>query len=243
MGCLDTKDKMDNEQDNQSAFLNDDIFSRFIFVLGQMDKRYEERFEAQQEALTNRVEHVNSELSALRDVIDERDRRYEERYDASQTAIQAALVSQEKQVNAALLAADRAVSKAELASEKRFEAVNEFRQTLSDQASNFATRNEVETKVNTTTIKVSDNFNQNQKDIARLSEVVINSIPRSEYMAMSKSTDDKVLSLISRLDRIEAGKIGGQEQINRVNELVPWLVASISFIGLIVSIAVVILKR
>jgi hypothetical protein len=42
--------------------------------------------------------------------------------------------AQEKAVNAALTAADRAVNKAEIASEKRFDAVNEFRAALADSA-------------------------------------------------------------------------------------------------------------
>jgi hypothetical protein len=42
--------------------------------------------------------------------------------------------AQEKAVNAALAASDRAVNKAEMASEKRFDAVNEFRAALADSA-------------------------------------------------------------------------------------------------------------
>jgi hypothetical protein len=47
--------------------------------------------------------------------------------------MQTAFTVAEKAVQAALAAADRAVSKAELAADKRFESVNEFRQTLDDQ--------------------------------------------------------------------------------------------------------------
>jgi hypothetical protein len=63
---------------------------------------------------------------------DERDRRYMERF-----------VAQERATGAALDAAQRAVEKAEVASEKRFEAVNEFRATLQDQTNTFITRNEI----------------------------------------------------------------------------------------------------
>ncbi len=52
--------------------------------------------------------------------------------------------AQDRANRIALDAAEKAVLKAETASEKRFEAVNEFRQTLSDQAANFITRKEVE---------------------------------------------------------------------------------------------------
>jgi hypothetical protein len=45
-----------------------------------------------------------------------------------------------EKVQIALAASEKAIMKAETATEKRFEAVNEFRQTLSDQAANFVTR-------------------------------------------------------------------------------------------------------
>jgi hypothetical protein len=66
--------------------------------------------------------------SHLTAIYDERDLRYQQRFDA-----------QTKAVEAALLAAKEAVIKAELAMEKRFDGVNEFRETLSDQAAQFVT--------------------------------------------------------------------------------------------------------
>lgn len=52
--------------------------------------------------------------------------------------------SSDKAVAAALAAAEKAVLKAENANEKRFENVNEFRQTLSDQQKLFATKIETQ---------------------------------------------------------------------------------------------------
>jgi len=71
-------------------------------------------------------EHIERLLS-------ERDRQYAQRFDA-----------QEKAVASALAAAKEAVLKAEAASDRRFESVNEFRQTLTDQAATFAPRAEVD---------------------------------------------------------------------------------------------------
>ncbi len=68
--------------------------------------------------------------SALR-LEKERDRRYNQRS-----------VAQDDAVKAALATSKEAVVKAESATEKRFDSVNEFRQTLSDQAANFLGRNE-----------------------------------------------------------------------------------------------------
>jgi hypothetical protein len=55
--------------------------------------------------------------------------------------------SQQEMVSTALKSAEKAVVKAESASEKRFDAVNEFRQQLGDQAATFASRTEVEVKI------------------------------------------------------------------------------------------------
>lgn len=66
-------------------------------------------------------------------LIAEKDKRDQQRYEAQTDAI-----------NAALLAAEKAVTKAEAANQRRFEGVNEFRQTLSDQAATFLSRAEFE---------------------------------------------------------------------------------------------------
>ncbi len=64
--------------------------------------------------------------------------------DVKLAAVRLAIDAQAKQVAQALAAADKAVSKAEAATEKRFESVNEFRLTLSDQTKNFVSRVEFE---------------------------------------------------------------------------------------------------
>jgi hypothetical protein len=50
-------------------------------------------------------------------------------------------------VQVALQSSQEAITKAETATEKRFDAVNEFRATLSDQASTFATKEKVDGSV------------------------------------------------------------------------------------------------
>lgn len=72
------------------------------------------------------------------------DLRYQQRFDSQGEALSAAFQAAKEAVASALASADRAVSKAEAAAEKRFEAVNEFRATLSDQATKFASRTEVD---------------------------------------------------------------------------------------------------
>ncbi len=66
-------------------------------------------------------------------MLNEREDRTKERF-----------VALDKNIQIAMVAADKAVTKAELATERRFEGVNEFRQTLADQASRLMPRAEYE---------------------------------------------------------------------------------------------------
>ena len=78
-----------------------------------------------------------------------RDNLYKERYD-----------TQEKAMNAALAAAKEAVAKAEVAAEKRFDAVNEFRGQLNDQALTFMPRSEGEIRINQNSEKIDSLANR-----------------------------------------------------------------------------------
>ena len=79
-------------------------------------------------------------------MMNEAEKRNGQRFDAQQEAVATAMVAQEKAVLAAMAAAEKAVTKAETAAEKRFESVNEFRKTLSDQTASFLTRNEYQSQ-------------------------------------------------------------------------------------------------
>ena len=83
-------------------------------------------------------QHVDARFDAL-------ERLLNERHVSAQKALDAALVAQREATTAALAANKEAVLKAEHASEKRFEGVNEFRQSLADQARLFMPRAEAET--------------------------------------------------------------------------------------------------
>jgi hypothetical protein len=77
-------------------------------------------------------------------IMDERDKRYEERF-----------LAQEEAMKTALTSAKEAVTKAEIANEKRFDSVNEFRETLRDQTSTFMPRSEVQLGIDTVTEKIN----------------------------------------------------------------------------------------
>lgn len=87
-------------------------------ALAASDLRYEQRFNAQGDALAAA-------------------------FLSQQVAMKTALEAAKEAVNAALAAADRAVLKAELAADKRFEALNELRQMLNDTLKILMTRTEV----------------------------------------------------------------------------------------------------
>jgi hypothetical protein len=61
----------------------------------------------------------------------------------------------DKAIQAALQAAKEAVGKAEIASEKRFDSVNEFRQSLSDQTATFIPRTEYDVQYKSLDDKVN----------------------------------------------------------------------------------------
>jgi len=99
------------------------------------------------------VDTLRAHMAAL---MAEKDLRDQQRFDAQQLALRDALTAQEKAVNAALTAAEQAVQKAEGAAEKRFDAVNEFRGQLADQARDFQPRKESQVLFDSLGEKISD---------------------------------------------------------------------------------------
>ena len=87
----------------------------------------------------------NSQIENIRTLINANDKNYNQRFD---NVIEA--------TKSALAAADRAVNKAEQATEKRFEGVNEFRNTLSDQQRTFVPRAEIEILIKSINEKIED---------------------------------------------------------------------------------------
>jgi predicted nucleic acid-binding Zn-ribbon protein len=109
---------MDNCPENRLCDL-----AKVKFV--ELEKRYEDRFAAQKEALF-RLEQ-----------------RYEERFLAQKEAISKAEQSAEER----FVAQKEAISKAEQGAEERFRSVNEFRAVLTEQQRTLITRSELEAKL------------------------------------------------------------------------------------------------
>jgi len=77
-------------------------------------------------------------------------------FSAQQLAMTTALAAAERAVQTALVSAEKAVIKAEAAADKRFESVNEFRQTLSDQTATFATRESVDQNISGLNVRMRE---------------------------------------------------------------------------------------
>jgi hypothetical protein len=121
---------------------------RFSDLQSQVDQRFEQFADMSGE----RLSAVRESQGAIR-------REFEQRFSDSEKAIQAALTAADKAVQAALLAAKEAVAKAEVAAEKRFDAVNEFRGQLADQASSFMPRAEAEIRLSNMSDLIASNTN------------------------------------------------------------------------------------
>jgi hypothetical protein len=79
---------------------------------------------------------------------------FDQRFRDQEKSVEAAVAASDKATSVAMTAEQRAVAKAEAASEKRFESVNEFRQTLTDQATTFMPRAEAHVTNNALAEKV-----------------------------------------------------------------------------------------
>lgn len=100
--------------------------------LDERDKRHEQRFAAQELAVSLALARVDKEFHEH-------------------------LVSARQETHAALDSADKAIHKQELAIEKRFDGVNEFRAQLSDQAQTFMPRKESDVRMDAITEKIDVN--------------------------------------------------------------------------------------
>lgn len=80
----------------------------------------------------------------------------------------AQIVSQKEAIQAALVSADKAVQKAEMAAEKRFESVNEFRSTLSDQQRDLATKTECDLRFRAVEDRLTESIKTRQGQVEAL---------------------------------------------------------------------------
>ncbi len=113
---------MPEEKPCKISWTLETLYQHLKGLIEEADKRYEQRFIAQEKAVGTAMV-------------------------AQDKAVQAALTAQEKAVTAAMSAANLAVDKAERAVGERLAGMNEFRSALSDQTSNYMPRIEIEQRL------------------------------------------------------------------------------------------------
>lgn len=90
------------------------------------------------DSMRNADRHTNNQMfTRLHSEIVALEKLTDQKFDLNDKALIAALLAAKEAVDKALTAAKEAVDKAELAASKRFEATNEFRGQLADQAVTF----------------------------------------------------------------------------------------------------------
>lgn len=120
------------------------------------DTRYHEKFGAVENeiaatreayALRDDKVQITIDLVAhkLEELIHANGLKYEVQFRSQEEALRAQLIALRENTQIAFQSSEKAIEKAALASEKRFDSVNEFRQTLTDQTATFMPRAQVET--------------------------------------------------------------------------------------------------
>lgn len=108
--------------ENTSGWTTDTVHEHIAARITDADRRYAERFTAQEKAVVVALATVDKEFHEH-------------------------LAQVRTETATALGAAEKAIAKAELATEKRFESVNGFRAQLSDQVNTFIPRKEAEQRL------------------------------------------------------------------------------------------------
>ena len=180
--------------------------------------------------------HLIRMMNAQRQLMDERDIRYQQRFDASQKALEAALASQQRSITDTLTAAERdqirrdtAVerdqARRDAANEKRFDSVNEFRKTLTDQAATFMPRGEAEAIVSTLSERMQALATSGQHWVTR-----------EEMQATIDRQTERIQELTNRMNRSEGQGLGVKENRSGIYAALGATVAIMSIIIVVVNV-------
>ncbi len=147
------------------------------------------------EKISDTREHARQQILDLREMTrqqaEDHRRMLDERYATQTKALDAAFKAAEQAVAVALSNAEKATTKAEAAADKRFDAVNEFRQVLTDQTSTFLPRTEYDAAHKALTDRLA---------------------------TLSERMSALELRLTSRLDRGEGTEAGERRQVTETRE-------------------------
>lgn len=158
----------------------------------------------------------NAQIDQINILIKANDKGYNQRFENVIEATKAALAS-----------ADRAVTKAEQASDKRFESVNEFRETLSDQAAKFIIRTEFNLVVD-----------RLEQDIKNLQLAKSELIPRAEVIGLFKAMDDKIKEVAEEVDKLSDYQVGVSGRGQGLDDGWKYLLGIVTLIGAVIGIII-----
>jgi len=166
--------------------------------------------------------HMTGQMDDLRAMLQERyatqTKAVDAAFQAQQLAMQTAMTAAETAVGKALESAEKAVGKAEIAAEKRFDAVNEFRAQLADQAQTFLPRQEYEAAMR--------RLDERLKELA---DIAASHVTRVEWDAGHGRLSEQVREIADTQNRA-AGKGLGQAATWGV------IIAVIASVGALISI-------
>lgn len=132
------------------------------------------------------MQQINDMRAMLNERYQTQTKAVDAAFQAQQLAMSTALTAAETAVTKALESAEKAVIKAEVAADKRFEAVNEFRAQLSDQAATFMPRTETEAAL--------------ARLAERMQEIIADlglSIPRVEAVALANRNIERIAEVMA----------------------------------------------
>jgi hypothetical protein len=208
-------------------------------VLAELILRLEQRFQAQQDQLVT-VPPVAQQVGQLSIRVD----GFSELMEAKFVTYRTLIDSQAEKVALALDAAEKAIDKAEAATEKRFDAVNEFRAQLTDQTASFARRDYVEQEMASVDRRLDDGNAHRLAIIAEFRASMEKLVTKDtlEAFAASSSTDraglhDRVKALESRMDVAAGQQQGGT---SKVTDQRAFIGSAIAVLGVLITIIVIV---
>ncbi len=141
-------------------------------------------------------EYIDLHINRLEQLMGERDKRYEERHIADVQAVQAALVSADKQVTTAFSASEKAVNKSEEAQQDYNARSNEFRGQLDDQAKTLMPRIEAIGKFDAFDKRLEETKTRYDQEIASLREYRSARQGSSAQQREGRSASEWLISLL-----------------------------------------------
>lgn len=161
--------------------------------------------------------------------------RFHERLTAQEVRFSERLSGQERNVEQALAASEKAITKAEAATDTRFQSVNEFRATLSDQSSLFMQRSEALALFERNTQRMDEI----QATVSSQNNTFMQKVEARALIDQVRALIDqhtiRIAELQSRLDRMQGSSTGHQAFWG-------YLVAVIAAVGTLIAIALAFLK-